>query len=510
MQGFNITTQKATLRNLPLFSNLGKLSPVLKIALWIMFQFFLGILLCHDVLGYQLGRVHPDEKYHLKIIVESLDNASLASPVLNGEPWYTKPPLLLWLGYGIGKLSGLGSFAGMRVVATMSWMLCSVFIFGFVTRSLGTAYSKDTAQSQAVKTTILSTSFISILSFSHFGMMDIPMLASLLSVLFLTQVWLDSGQKTTQTAALTLALAVGGWWKGPVFYVLIFLPILAIFPPVWHKIKDLFVRFYGYIVLSLIVGNAWVLWNLYSYGDWYLQKFILGENLTRINDISLFSASMFILLGSIPFWRETLCCGFFDIASKLEYRHTRAGLMLAVSIMLVFGFCGKQHFHWFVGVPVGLLLWSGIPTPHQRRFGLLEKCLSFLIAAIFPCLAIIFLIIAAYAQVSIGLFSKVLITSVSLLILIVAYQSLNDTQRSTLGVMFTFLWGLLFWIVTPKMVFNIKQHAEISHVAATLDKPVRKFNQNNGKKIPGRLWLVLKEPSKQSVDNLMRELVIEV
>lgn len=487
-----------------------KITPTTKIIFWMIFQLFLGLLLNADSIGHIQGRVHPDEQYHLRIIEESLSAHSLTMPLHNGEPWYTKPPLLLWLGYGIGKLTGLGALGGMRIVSVLSWILCSWLIFVFVTKSLN-SLSKSLAESQAVKTAILSTSCLSVLSFCHFGMMDIPMLASLLSIPLLTLCWWESGQRLPQTIALTLALIIGGWWKGPVFYCLIFLPTLVVIPrPYDQQITRIFIRFSPWIILSLIIGNGWILWNLYLYGGWYLQKFIFGENLARINGVGIGSLIKFLLIGSLPFWREIWGESLQNYNTKMNNAHARSGLMLALSTILIFGFCTSQHFHWFIAVPVGLLLWNGIPGDRIFQVSWLGAISNYLFYLAIPALTFVLLIFTAYCRVPLNLVSQISLLLISFWVMIIGYKSIKSTQRATLGVAFTLFWGTLIWVVTPNMFYNHSGLILSKTTPLKLNTSVRKFNQHNSKKINTALIAVLKSPSESSFDKLTQSLVIEV
>lgn len=487
----------------------GKLSSRSIIFLWIIFQFFVGLILCMDSLNHIQGRVHPDEKYHLKIIEETLSDASLAMPVHNGEPWYTKPPLLLWLGFGISKLTGLSYWGGIRIVSILSWILCSLLIFIFVKKSL-TSFSTSEAEAQAAKTTILSTSCLSVLTFSHFGMMDIPLLASLLSVPLLTLCWWKSGQKTPQTIALSLGLALGGWWKGPVFYFLIFLPVISILPLQYGQTLRLFFRYAHWIILSLIIGNGWILWNLYLYKGWYLQKFILGENLTRLNGLNISSLIKFLILGSFPFWREVWGQSLNNYNIKIEYAHARAGLMLAVSTILVFGFCTKPHFHWFIVVPVGLLLWNAIPYEEVFHINWWVNILNYSIFLLIPCITIIFFAFALYAGITVSLFSQISMILISFLVSIVGYQSISLSQRVALGVTFTLFWGTLIWIITPSMFYKKTDSVITEKAIYKSNISIRKFNQNNSKEINAALISLLKTPTKNSFDKLIQTSVISI
>jgi 4-amino-4-deoxy-L-arabinose transferase-like glycosyltransferase len=317
--------------------------------LWNPVVLIVGLLLLFGALhlNWHSGRTHPDENYHFKILLESLDH-SLLTPTLDGKPWFTKPPLLLWLAAALDWGLGVGPRAALRLVSLAGWA-CS---FMFVRKWLLLVHPDP---HEATTHALAAVSGLGVLWFSRIGMMDLPLLANLLAVIWAAWSWKASGFTRRGVGALALALALGGWWKGPVFYVLAALPILA----AWGRDNlraglTASLRFWPIVLISLLVGNAWLLVNVIRYGEEYTRFFFLHENLSRLKALRPGVLGAYFFLGISPFWPAVLAGLFLLKRSALQNPPVRVALALIASTLLVFGYGADKHFHWFIPAFVGL------------------------------------------------------------------------------------------------------------------------------------------------------------
>ncbi len=96
----------------------------------------LPAVLLYPQLGFPL--LEPDESRYAQIPFEMLQRGDLVVPVLQGEPYLDKPPLLYWLIAGSYRLFGVSDWSA-RLVPAVSLHLTVLLVYLLGRRSLGTA-----------------------------------------------------------------------------------------------------------------------------------------------------------------------------------------------------------------------------------------------------------------------------------------------------------------------------------------------------------------------------------
>lgn len=94
------------------------------------FGIFLGILLLFLLISYYLPLLSYQEARRAVIIQETYLNSSLL-PTYNGSPYFTKPPLYIWLSlpfYGLGIFLNNELF-GIRLLSLLSYSLIAYLIY---------------------------------------------------------------------------------------------------------------------------------------------------------------------------------------------------------------------------------------------------------------------------------------------------------------------------------------------------------------------------------------------
>jgi|GEM_PF-5971279 len=322
---------------------------------WAIIGFMLLTYFLHP--DWSAGRNHPDENYHLKVLAESLEG-SIFSPTLKGHPWFNKPPLLLWLATIPHKVLGTGLRESLRLVAVLGWMIS----FGYTTAIL--SLKPDQARGKIIPRAFSAVASFGVLWFSRIGMMDLPLLANLLAMVYSCWRWKTHAYARRELIVMSAALALGGWWKGPVFYPWTFLACLLLFEPKeWRSALQSLRKTFWIPLTAVLVGNAWMIWLLAHHGESYAKFFFLKENVSRLKAVRPVVFLTYIIMGTFPFWG-----GLLRALPKMRETSTspatRMGLSLAASTLLIFGMGADKHFHWFIPLYTGLLL---LPCPPKAE-----------------------------------------------------------------------------------------------------------------------------------------------
>src|SRR5580658_6119617 len=95
---------------------------------------FLPALLLYPSLRFPL--FEPDESRYAQIPREMMERGDLVVPVLQGEPYLDKPPLMYWLIIGSYRLFGVSEWAA-RLVPILSLHLTVLLVYFLGRRHLG-------------------------------------------------------------------------------------------------------------------------------------------------------------------------------------------------------------------------------------------------------------------------------------------------------------------------------------------------------------------------------------
>ena len=185
------------------------------------------------------------------------------SPVLWGEPWFEKPPLLYWL-TGLGVAAGLPADLACRVpVAILSVLFLTLFWL-ILHREMGVF--------GAFCATFLLASSAGWVAFSQVGATDLPLAATFSATMLLGLHWLQTGDRRARNAAgIFLGLAVLA--KGLV-------PLVLVLPLFWFarlRWREAFIP----LSAAFVVAAPWYILMSVKYGRLFLEEFFWKHHFQR-------------------------------------------------------------------------------------------------------------------------------------------------------------------------------------------------------------------------------------
>lgn len=248
---------------------------------------FLAITFLYTWSLNRTGVITPDEPRYAAIAKQMASSGDYISPILWGEAWFEKPPLLYWLSAAGFKLGLPGELALRLPIA-----LFSIFFLIFYYKALSTILgSRDTAQ---VATTMLATT-VFWFAFSQVAVTDLPLAA-------------------TFTGTLLAIVAGWRWWATLMFGLALLAkggvaPVLLL-PTVWLHRRD----WRNWIVpatASLAVAAIWYVPITLKYGQPFWQVFFIEHHLGRFSKSALqhVQGPLFyipVILGAMVPWAPFL------------------------------------------------------------------------------------------------------------------------------------------------------------------------------------------------------------
>ena len=161
-----------------------------------------------------VGFLGPDEPRYASIGREMARSHNFVTPVLDGKPWFEKPPLLYWM-IAAGRFAHLSDEWAARLPLALASIAFLVFFFWILAREFS-------PRTSIAATTILATS-AGWLAFSFAAVTDLPMSAAFWAAMLIAMY--DTRRNQGYIAGALLGLAVLA--KGLVPLVL-FVPVLLI------------------------------------------------------------------------------------------------------------------------------------------------------------------------------------------------------------------------------------------------------------------------------------------
>jgi len=131
---------------------------------WLIFPLLLLYLLDLGSAGY----LAPDEPRYASIGREMARTHDFVTPVLDGQPWFEKPPLLYWM-IALGRMARLPEEWAARLPVALLSVAFLVFFFNLILRE----FSSRTA----IASTILLATSAGWLAYSYVAVTDLPMAA---------------------------------------------------------------------------------------------------------------------------------------------------------------------------------------------------------------------------------------------------------------------------------------------------------------------------------------------
>lgn len=330
------------------------------------------------------GLFDLDEGFYGAVVAEMNRRGEWIVPYYNGFPWWEKPILLYWLAKP--TVAVLGPDLGARFPSVLCSLIGSAFVYWWAKRRLSSAAAQ-------IAVLVLATSVLWV-GLSRMMMTDIPLAVSFgASCLLFYESLVGDPRWRIAVGAL---LGIGVLAKGPVA-ILLFAPIA-----VWAmwRIPELKRGarggWFGAGVAFAAVVSSWYGPAYLAYGDVFVQKFLVEQNLNRFTGgdaahtlgsmASLFLFIPVLLLGMAP-WSFRL----FGKAPRTDSA-TRFLWTMAVVPFLFFSLSGAKLVHYVLPcvIPLALLVadrlaftWSedGIELLRPKLIGAAIGCLIMCVAA---------------------------------------------------------------------------------------------------------------------------------
>lgn len=241
---------------------------------------WLAVWLLAVLVGIFLRPLLPiDETRYVSVAWEMWDSRDFLVPMLNGEPYAHKPPLLFWL-YHLGWwLFGVNDW----------WprLLPALFALGtlYLTRQLAKILWPDQPRVVFLAPTILAGTMLWMLLASA-AMFDMMLTFWVLLAVrgLLTAALEDSG---IGEELLILSVSMGILTKGPVMLVHV-LPLALILPLLLPELRERIGRWYGrvfvYTLAAVLAVLIWALPAALYAGDTYARAIFWGQTAGRAVD----------------------------------------------------------------------------------------------------------------------------------------------------------------------------------------------------------------------------------
>jgi 4-amino-4-deoxy-L-arabinose transferase-like glycosyltransferase len=228
----------------------------------------LSYLLYLHSLG-DVGLLGPDEPRYAWIGREMARTGDWVTPMLWGEPWFEKPPLLYWM-TALGFSAGLGNDTAPRVPVGILALCFLVLYYRLLREHLG-------HRPAAYATAILGTS-AGYLAYAHIGVTDLPLTATFGAGMLLCLRWLENGSPSRlPLAGICFGLAVLA--KGLV-------PAVLAAPLLWfarHRWREL----WRVLLPALATAAPWYLLCYSRNGQPFWEEFVIRHHFERFLSPSL-------------------------------------------------------------------------------------------------------------------------------------------------------------------------------------------------------------------------------
>ena len=221
------------------------------------------------------------ETRYAAVAWESWANGSFLVPLLNGEPYSHKPPLLFWLTHAGWSILGVNE----------TWLRVVPPLFGLASIYVVFRIGKILWPNVAAAATLATTTFFGSALFFTFGtltMYDMPVVLFTLLGLYSILGALHHGTVRTLIIGSGVAMGFGILSKGPV--ILIFVLPVALSAPWWFDGKacvrwtQWYTGLVGAVVLAFGIALVWALPAAYSGGVTYAQEILWTQTSGRLAD----------------------------------------------------------------------------------------------------------------------------------------------------------------------------------------------------------------------------------
>lgn len=314
------------------------------------------------------GGTHPDERLYLSLATEMQAHGTWMTPTLEGQPDFTKPPLLYW-----AVRACLGAFGLHLWAARLPVAFCALLL-ALAAGRLARRFGGEAAWTRGVL--LLGTS-LGVLRYGRLTMMDVPLALAL--ALGVEAAWVAAESRRPRLLlAVGLAAGLSALLKGPVGPLLVLGISLALLA---HRAPELLrTRWVAAGVgVMLAVSAPWFLAMVQTHGWPYLQRFILVENFGKFSVPWTLGGEAWLLVSlfllALP-WVGLVRWG----AATPELRRLAAVWLGAV--LLVFSLPGLKQAHYVVPCLVPLLLLAAVPERPWTPAGRVTAAFFAILAAV--------------------------------------------------------------------------------------------------------------------------------
>jgi len=299
-------------------------------------------------LGSPSGGTHPDERLYLSLANEMQIQGTWMTPTLEGQPDFTKPPLLYWAARACTGIFGPRLWAARLPVAVCALLLA------LVAGRLARRFGGEPAFARGV---LLVGTCLGLLRYGRLTMMDVPLALAL--ALAVDAVWSAVASRRPVLLLLVgLAAGLSALLKGPVGPLLVLgigAGILAVRSPEllrsWWAVAA--------VGLALIVSVPWFVAMALRHGMPFVDRFFLVENLGKFAVPWTLGGEgwlvLSLLLLSLP-WVLLVRWGAVGPDVRLV-----AGVWIGITL-LTFSLPGLKQLHYVVPCLVPFLLLAAVPA----------------------------------------------------------------------------------------------------------------------------------------------------
>lgn len=373
-------------------------------------------------LGTPVGGTHPDEGLYLQAAREMHDRGDWLTPTVDGEPDFTKPPLLYWAMAASFSLLGTTLWAARLPVALAA--LALAWVTGrLARRELG-------AGSEPVAILLVGTC-LGLLRYARVDLMDVPL--ALAVAVALWALWrVAAGESPALALVAGVAAGAAALLKGPVGPLLM-VPPAAVY--LWRKgpLRERLPWLVGAVALALLLAAPWYLAMAQRHGEAFLGRFFGTENLGKFRFPWTARGELGLLLA--------LPVLFLPWTPLVRVRGPGAGLAWpwVLGLLFVYSLPGLKHPHYVVPALAPLAVLASGVHPGARRWGSVAVLLGLALAG---ALALRFPLVAPV---------RVAVVGVVLLLVLAAFAlGRGSVPAGALG--FAGAAGLLFLTVLPGAV----------------------------------------------------------
>lgn len=217
------------------------------------------------------------EGFYLQITKEMWLESSWMTPLYNGAPHWSKPPLHFWLPMPLFALDWLTFSTAARL---------AVLVFSFVGLGLLSRWVSRTLGHSALTSFLVFVSCVGFFKYARIFMMEMPLVITCtLGSVYLYSLVMEGKRSDLIAAIFWSALAV--LVKGPVAWVMIFSSGGLFLAIRWRKgIIPPFKLLTLYSIGTIGLGAIWFLISYANYGSEFLDYFFGRENLGKFSSKS--------------------------------------------------------------------------------------------------------------------------------------------------------------------------------------------------------------------------------